>query len=35
MTLPKFDTVTTNEIRLRVDEFADTPNIKRLAVYDI
>jgi alpha-L-fucosidase len=30
-----FDPVTTNEIRLRVDEFADTPDIKRLAVYDI
>jgi alpha-L-fucosidase len=33
--IQKFDTVTTNEIRLRVDEFADTPDIKRLAVYDI
>jgi alpha-L-fucosidase len=30
-----FEPVTTNEIRFRADEFAETPNIKRLAVYDI
>jgi len=30
-----FDPVITDEIRLRADEFTDTPDLKRLAVYDI